>query len=78
MKVQPPVNTFFKKSENSAKGSSENQSSSNVASCSNKQQQLLDKFVTQDEVTRTELLWAMNVSYKHFSYRSCSDVVYRQ
>ena len=75
MKVQPPMNAFFKKSENSAKGSSENQSSSNAASCSNKQQQSLDKFVTQDEVTRAELLWAMNVSYKHFSYRSCSDVV---
>ena len=69
------MNAFFKKSENSAKGSSENQSSSNAASCSNKQQQSLDKFVTQDEVTRAELLWAMNVSYKHFSYRSCSDVV---
>ena len=46
-----------------------------VASYCNKQQQSLDKFVTQDEVTRAELLWAMNVSYKHFSYRSCSDVV---
>ena len=62
MKVQPPMNAFFKKSENSAKGSSENQSSSNAASCSNKQQQSLDMFVTQDEVTRTELLWVMNVS----------------
>ena len=65
---------FLKKSENSAKGSSENQSSSNAASYSNKQQQSLDKFVTQDEVTRAELLWAMNVSYKHFSYRSCSSI----
>ena len=74
MKVQPPMNAFFKKSENSAKGSSENQSSSNAASCSNKQQQSLDKFVTQDEVTHAELLWAMNVSYKHFSFRLCSDV----
>ena len=27
IKVQPPMNAFFKKSENSAKGSSENQSS---------------------------------------------------
>ena len=69
------MNAFVKKSENSTIGSSVNQSSSNAASCSNKQQQSLDKFVTQDEVTRAELLWAMNVSYKHFSYRSCSDVV---
>ena len=37
MKVQPPMNAIFKKSENSAKGSSENQSSSNAASSSNKQ-----------------------------------------
>ena len=74
MKVQPQINVFFKKPENSTKGSSENQNSSNAASCSNKQQSL-DKFVTQDEVTRAELLLAMNVSYKHFSYRSCSDVV---
>ena len=65
---------FLKKSENSAKGSSENQSSSNAASYSNKQQQSLDKFVTQDEVTRAELLWAMNVSYKHFSYITCSSI----
>ena len=72
MKVQ---SAFFKKSENSAKGSSENQISLNAASCSNKQQ-LLDKFVTQDEVTGAELLWAMNVSYKHVSYRFCSDVVF--
>ena len=75
MKVQPPMNAFFKKSENSAKGSSENKSLSNAASCSNKQQQSLDKFVTQDEVTLAELLWAVNVSYKHVSYRSYSDVV---
>ena len=79
MKVQPPMNAFFKKSENSAKGNSENQSSLNAASCSIKQQQSLclvnDQFVTEDEVTRAELLWAMNVSYKHFSDISCCDVV---
>ena len=32
------------------------------------------QFAVENEVTESEILWALHICYKHFSYRSCSEL----